>query len=160
RVKNLDLTRARKTPWVRGAIGPEDCHVLEREPPFQGAPIAAVAAESAERAREALALIEIEWEVLEPLLDPDEAVRRESFTDAPRRSACRATRCASSATSWAGVSAPRTPPATTPSSRSPSRARPGPLSAAPSHAARRTSSVATATPPSSGSSPAPAPTEP
>jgi len=84
RVTKLDLTKARETPWVRGAIGPEDCHVLEREPPFQGAPVAAVAAESAERAREALALIDIEWEVLEPLLDPEEAVRRESFTDEPR----------------------------------------------------------------------------
>ena len=84
RVKNLDLTRARKTPWVRGAIGPKDCHVLEREPSFQGAPVAAVAAESLEQARRALDLIEVEWEVLEPLTDPDEAVRRESLTDEPR----------------------------------------------------------------------------
>ena len=84
RVKKLDLTRARETPWVRGAIGPEDCHVLEQEPSFQGAPVAAVAAESAERAREALALIDVEWEVLEPLLDPEEAVRQEAFTDEPR----------------------------------------------------------------------------
>jgi CO/xanthine dehydrogenase Mo-binding subunit len=84
RVKNLDLTKARTTAWVRGAIGPEDCHVLEREPSFQGAPVAAVAADSAERAREALELIDIEWEVLDPLLDPDEAIRRESFVDEPR----------------------------------------------------------------------------
>jgi xanthine dehydrogenase YagR molybdenum-binding subunit len=84
RVKNLDLTRARKTPWVRGAIGPKDCHVLEREPSFQGAPVAAVAAESLEQAQRALDLIEVEWEVLEPLTDPDEAVRRESLTDEPR----------------------------------------------------------------------------
>ena len=84
RVKKIDLTKARETPWVRGAIGPDDCHVLEREPSFQGAPVAAVAAQSAERAREALDMIEVEWEVLEPLLDPDEAVRRESFTDEPR----------------------------------------------------------------------------
>jgi CO/xanthine dehydrogenase Mo-binding subunit len=84
RVKNLDLRKARTTAWVRGAIGPEDCHVLEREPSFQGAPVAAVAADSAERAREALELIDIEWEVLDPLLDPDEAVRRESFVDEPR----------------------------------------------------------------------------
>ena len=84
RVKKLDLTKARETPWVRGAIGPDDCHVLEAEPPFEGAPVAAVAADSAERAREALGLVEIEWEVLEPLLDPEEAVSRESFTDEPR----------------------------------------------------------------------------
>jgi len=84
RVKNLDLTRARTAAGVRGAIGPEDCHVLVREPSFQGAPVAAVAANSAERAKEALELVDIEWEVLEPLLDPDEAVRRESFVDEPR----------------------------------------------------------------------------
>ena len=84
RVKNLDLTRARTAAGVRGAIGPEDCHVLVREPSFQGAPVAAVAANSAERAREALELVEIEWEVLEPLLDPDQAVQRESFVDEPR----------------------------------------------------------------------------
>jgi xanthine dehydrogenase YagR molybdenum-binding subunit len=58
--------------------------VLVREPSFQGAPVAAVAADSAERAKEALELVDIEWEVLEPLLDPDEAVRRESFVDEPR----------------------------------------------------------------------------
>jgi CO/xanthine dehydrogenase Mo-binding subunit len=84
RVKKLDLTKARETPWVHGAVGPEDCHVLEHELAFQGAPIAAVAAESAERARKALELIEVEWEVLDPLLDPEEAVRRESFTDETR----------------------------------------------------------------------------
>jgi CO/xanthine dehydrogenase Mo-binding subunit len=84
RVKNFDLTRARTAAGVRGAIGPEDCHVLVREPSFQGAPVAAVAADSAERAKEALELVDIEWEVLEPLLDPDEAVRRESFVDEPR----------------------------------------------------------------------------
>ena len=84
RVKNLDLTRARTAAGVRGAIGPEDCHVLVREPSFQGAPVAAVAADSAERAKEALELVDIEWEVLEPLLDPDEAVRRESFVEEPR----------------------------------------------------------------------------
>ena len=85
RVKKIDLTRARETPWVRGAIGPEDCHVLEQEPSFQGAPVAAVAAESAEGAREARALIDVEWEVLEPLLDPDEAVRRESLIGEQKR---------------------------------------------------------------------------
>ena len=81
RVKKLDLSRARETPWVRGVIGPGDSHVLEEEPAFQGAPVAAVAADSPDRAAEALAMIDVEWEVLEPLLDPEEAVRRESFTD-------------------------------------------------------------------------------
>jgi CO/xanthine dehydrogenase Mo-binding subunit len=84
RVKQLDLTRAREAPGVRGAIGPADCHVLEQEPPFQGAPVAAVAADSFDEARQALARIEVEWEELEPLLDPDEAVRRESLLADPR----------------------------------------------------------------------------
>ena len=86
RVKKLDLERAREAPWVHGAIGPDDCHVLTLEPGFHGAPVAAVAADSFERAREALELIEIEWEELEPLLDPEEAARRGSLVDdGPRR---------------------------------------------------------------------------
>jgi xanthine dehydrogenase YagR molybdenum-binding subunit len=84
RVKRLELTRASEAPGVRGAIGPADCHVLLQEPPFQGAPVAAVAADSLDEARQALALIEVEWEELEPLLDPDEAVRRESLLSEPR----------------------------------------------------------------------------
>jgi xanthine dehydrogenase YagR molybdenum-binding subunit len=60
--------------------------VLQTEPSFHGAPLAAVAADSYPRAREALARIEVEYEELEPLLDPEEAVRRESFVDEePRR---------------------------------------------------------------------------
>jgi xanthine dehydrogenase YagR molybdenum-binding subunit len=84
RVKNLDFGRALELPGVLGAVGPEDCHVLQTEPAFHGAPVAAVAADSYERAREALALVEVEWQELEPLLDPEEAVRRKSFVDEPR----------------------------------------------------------------------------
>ena len=36
------------------------------------------------QARAAVAAIEVEWEVREPLLDPDEAVARESFIGEPR----------------------------------------------------------------------------
>jgi CO/xanthine dehydrogenase Mo-binding subunit len=85
RVTNLDLTRARDADGVRGAIGPDDCHVLSLEPSFHGAPVAAIAAETWREARAALALIEVEWEELEPLLDPEEAVRRGSLIDEPRR---------------------------------------------------------------------------
>ena len=46
RVKKLDLSRALEAPGVVGAIGPDDCHVLSLEPPFHGAPVAAVAADS------------------------------------------------------------------------------------------------------------------
>ena len=86
RVKKLDLSGALELPGVLGAIGPGDCHVLQEEPNFHGAPVAAVAAESLGKAREALARIEVEWEELEPLLDPEEAVRQKSFVDdEPRR---------------------------------------------------------------------------
>jgi CO/xanthine dehydrogenase Mo-binding subunit len=86
RVRRLDLAPALELPGVIAAIGPDECHVLQEEPSFHGAPVAAVAADSYSRAREALALIEVEWEELEPLLDPEEAVRQESFVDdEPRR---------------------------------------------------------------------------
>jgi CO/xanthine dehydrogenase Mo-binding subunit len=85
RVTKLDLTRALALPGVLGAIGPGECHVLEEEPSFHGAPVVAVAAESFSRAREALALVEAEWEELEPLVDPEKAVRRGSLLDEPRR---------------------------------------------------------------------------
>ncbi|HEX6491684.1 MAG TPA: xanthine dehydrogenase family protein molybdopterin-binding subunit [Gaiellaceae bacterium] len=84
RVKRLELARAREAPGVRGAIGPADCHVLEREANFQGAPVAAVAADSLEAAQRALERIEIEWEEREPLLDPDEAISRGSLVSEPR----------------------------------------------------------------------------
>jgi CO/xanthine dehydrogenase Mo-binding subunit len=85
RARKLDLSRALEAPGVIGTIGPDDCHVLSLEPPFQGAPVAAVAAGSPDGARTALDLIDVEWEELELLIDPEEAVKRESFLDDPRR---------------------------------------------------------------------------
>ncbi len=84
RVKKLDLSAALKLPGVLGAIGPDDCHVLQTEPGFHGAPIAAVAADSHSRAQEALALVDLELEELEPLLDPEEAVRQGSVHEEAR----------------------------------------------------------------------------
>ena len=85
RVNKLDLTLAREADGVRGVVGPDDCHVLSLEPSFHGAPVAAVAAETPEEAQAALELIEVEWEALEPLLDPEEAVKQESLIEEPRR---------------------------------------------------------------------------
>jgi CO/xanthine dehydrogenase Mo-binding subunit len=85
RVKRIDLSRARAAPGVRAAIGPGDTHVLVEEAGFAGAAIAAVAADELSQARAAIREIEIEWEVREPLLDPDEAVRRKQLLDEPRR---------------------------------------------------------------------------
>jgi CO/xanthine dehydrogenase Mo-binding subunit len=85
RVKRVDLSRALEAPGVRAAIGPGDAPVLVEEAGFPGAAVAAVAADEYGQARAALAAIEIEWQVLEPLLDPDEAVRRDRLLDEPRR---------------------------------------------------------------------------
>src|ERR671915_299577 len=71
RVKGIDLERARRAPGVRAVVGPGDSHVLLDEAGFPGAAIAAVAADTHEQAIAARALIDVEWDVLEPLLDPD-----------------------------------------------------------------------------------------
>jgi CO/xanthine dehydrogenase Mo-binding subunit len=85
RVKRLDLSPALEAPGVRAAIGPGDTHVLLEDAGFPGAAVAAVAADDYAQARAALAAIEIEWEVREPVLDPDEAVRQGRLLDEPRR---------------------------------------------------------------------------
>jgi CO/xanthine dehydrogenase Mo-binding subunit len=85
RVTRLELDRARSAPGVRAVLGPEDLEILTDAPSYQGEAVAAVAADSFDQARAALALLAPAWDVLEPLLDPDEAVRRGSLvTDAKR----------------------------------------------------------------------------
>ena len=71
RVKTIDLDDARRAPGVRGVVGPRT-----EEIGYQGQAVAAVAAETLAQARAAVELIRVEWEVLEPLLDPDLAVER------------------------------------------------------------------------------------
>ena len=71
RVQAIDLDRARNEPGVRAVVGP-----LIEEIGFHGQAVAAVAAETLAQAQAAVDLIEVQWEVLEPLLDPDEAVQR------------------------------------------------------------------------------------
>jgi CO/xanthine dehydrogenase Mo-binding subunit len=85
RVRQIDLSRALEAPGVRAAIGPGDAHVLVEEAGFPGAAVAAVAADDYAQARAALDAIEIEWEVRDPVLDPDEAVRQGRLLDEPRR---------------------------------------------------------------------------
>jgi Aerobic-type carbon monoxide dehydrogenase, large subunit CoxL/CutL homologs len=179
-VKRIDLTPALGLPGVHAAIGPGDCERLTDDCNFQGAAIAAVCADTNAQARAALAAVDVEFDVLEPLLDAEEAVRRGqllgeprtrergdaergfaeadavvegefrtqvvlhnsmethqascsgsatgststsrrstsggSVTRSPPGSACRRTRCAWSATTWAAASARRTAPTTTRSS--------------------------------------------
>jgi CO/xanthine dehydrogenase Mo-binding subunit len=79
RVTSIDLARARSEPGVRGVIGPGDVEQLTDEPGYVGHAVAAVAAETFDEAKAAVGKIAVEWEVLDPLLDPEEAVRQESF---------------------------------------------------------------------------------
>ena len=85
RVTRLDVARAVEAAGVRAVLTPDDLDVLTREPGYQGAAVAAIAADTFDEAKEALHLIDAEWEVLEPLLEPDEAVRRGSLIDEPER---------------------------------------------------------------------------
>jgi CO/xanthine dehydrogenase Mo-binding subunit len=79
RVTSIDLAAARAADGVRAVVGPGDVEQLTDEPGYVGHAVAAVAAETFGRARAALDRLAVEWDVLEPLLDPEEAVRRESF---------------------------------------------------------------------------------
>ena len=86
RAQRIDLGPAVELPGVRAAIGPGEAHGLEEEAGFAGAAVAAVAADTFAQARAALEAIEVEWEELEVVLDPDDAVKRGLLTDAePRR---------------------------------------------------------------------------
>jgi xanthine dehydrogenase YagR molybdenum-binding subunit len=71
RVKRVGFEAARAAPGVRAVLGP-----LTKEASYHGQAVAAVAADSLGQARAAVDLIDVEWEELEPLLDPNEAVRR------------------------------------------------------------------------------------
>jgi CO/xanthine dehydrogenase Mo-binding subunit len=79
RVSRIDVAPALAMPGVHAAIGPRDIPQLEEECGYQGTAVAAVCADTFEQAREAVAAIEIEWEQLEVVLDPDEAVARKQF---------------------------------------------------------------------------------
>ena len=80
RVRGIDLAPALALPGVRAAIGPGEAKGLDEEAGFAGAPVAAVAAESFAQARAALAAISVDWEPLEVVLDPEQAVAKELLT--------------------------------------------------------------------------------
>jgi CO/xanthine dehydrogenase Mo-binding subunit len=83
RVKTIDLAKALAAPGVHAAVGPGDAKGLEDEAGYAGAAVAAVAADTSAHAQRALRAIEIEWEELEVVLDPEEAVKRELYTTEP-----------------------------------------------------------------------------
>ncbi len=86
RARRVDLAPALALPGVRAALGPGEAHGLEEEAGWAGAPVAAVAADSFAQARAAVKAIEVEWEELEVVLDPEDAVRRGLVTSESRRS--------------------------------------------------------------------------
>ena len=85
RVTKLDLSRALEAPGVRAALTPDDLDVLTREPGYPGAAVAAIAADTLDQAEAARELVDVEWDVLQPLLDPEEAVEKGSLIDEPER---------------------------------------------------------------------------
>ena len=84
RVARIDLAPALALPGVHAAIGPGDIEQLTDACGFQGAAVAAVCADTYAQARAAVAAIDVDWEVLAPLLDPDEAVARGELVGEPR----------------------------------------------------------------------------
>ncbi len=84
RVARIDLAPALAMPGVHAAVGPGDVDVLGDECGFQGAPVAAVCADTYAQARAALARVEVDFEQLEVLIDPDEAVARGQLLGEPR----------------------------------------------------------------------------
>jgi CO/xanthine dehydrogenase Mo-binding subunit len=84
KARSLDLDAARALPGVRAVLGPADSESLTEEPGYQGAPVAAVAADTLALAEAAVAALAADWEKLEPLLDPDEAVKRGSLVSPAR----------------------------------------------------------------------------
>jgi xanthine dehydrogenase YagR molybdenum-binding subunit len=86
RVRSIDLAPALALPGVRGALGPNEAKGLVDEPQYAGHAVAAVTADTFEQARAAVRAIAVDWEELEAVLDPEDAVARGLFTMDPVRS--------------------------------------------------------------------------
>jgi CO/xanthine dehydrogenase Mo-binding subunit len=84
KVRRIDLTRALAQPGVHAAVGPGEIPQLVDDCNYQGVAVAAVCADTFAHARAAVSAIDVDWEVREPLLDPDEAVRQGSLLAEPR----------------------------------------------------------------------------
>src|SRR5216110_2571851 len=88
RIKRIDVSKARALPGVRAVLTAADIPELKRKAPtrahavlaidrvvFAGQPVAAVAADELAIAEEALDLIEVQYEVLKPAVDPLESMK-------------------------------------------------------------------------------------
>jgi CO/xanthine dehydrogenase Mo-binding subunit len=87
-VERLDLESARRAPGVRAVIGPQEeigsgLSPLTPDPQFVGAPLAAIAAETLEEARAALALLAVEVDALPFEVDREAGLRAQRFTRDP-----------------------------------------------------------------------------
>ena len=90
RVRSLDLEAALATPGVRAAIGPETelsltraAPLLAAEPGYAGQPIAVVAADTLEAAREGVRALALDIEQLGHIVEPREAVNEQHFIGEP-----------------------------------------------------------------------------
>ena len=89
RLTSISLDAARAVPGVRAVIGPGDCPpfdgetVLHSEPPYGGAAVAAIAAETREAADEAMAALDPQWEPLGFVVDLDQSLENQTFQDDP-----------------------------------------------------------------------------
>jgi CO/xanthine dehydrogenase Mo-binding subunit len=89
RVVNIDAEKAKALPGVKAVLTPKDMPsfrwhadmpILTDTPRFEGDDIAVVAAVDEERAREAIDLIKVDYQILPFVLDPEEAMK----PDAPK----------------------------------------------------------------------------
>jgi CO/xanthine dehydrogenase Mo-binding subunit len=85
RVASIDLGPALALPGVRAVVGPGEAPGLDAEAGYVGAPVAAVAAETEGQARRALAVVEVEWQLLDAVIDPEQAVDRHALHGEPNR---------------------------------------------------------------------------
>jgi len=84
RITRIDTTRAEQAAGVVAVVtyrdapaalwSPPDAHILDDRVRYIGDEVAVVAAETEEQAADALKLIEVEYEVLPAVLDPEKAI--------------------------------------------------------------------------------------
>ncbi|MBT4503624.1 MAG: xanthine dehydrogenase family protein molybdopterin-binding subunit, partial [Gemmatimonadetes bacterium] len=70
RILQIDTSQAEALPGVRAVLTPDNCDLFSTEIFYPGQKIAAVAAVDRHTAREAVALIEVEYETLPSICDP------------------------------------------------------------------------------------------
>ena len=98
RIRSIDCAAARAVPGVSAVVTAADIPgvndvapifsgepiLAERVAEYVGHPVAAVAASDRDTARRAAALVEVEYEVLEPILSIEDALERESYVARPQ----------------------------------------------------------------------------